>query len=257
MAIPIPISTAGSSVGDPAAWGGTFHPAPGLAGSYPEAVVRQGVGLPKSLRYRARNLRVAGLERLIIGFGFRKSCFCRQNVESNACQSYRVAGLLCKRGTDLFERLAREAPSSQTPERLCSWSLSQKSLGADELRLQGRHGVGCGFRRDQASPEVCPNRGVPVPPTRHALGACLCHASVVHQSRTIQRGEGILARAPGMAGARQSLLELAPRTLARGESAGRPRQRARTTNLARQLPRRVPIQRTADTKSGPHDGICG
>jgi hypothetical protein len=215
------------------------------------------VGPPKSLRYRARNLRVVGLERLIIGLGFRKSCFCRQNVESNACQSYRAVGLLRKRGTDLFERLAREASGSQTPKRLCSWSLRQKVPGSCELRLQPRHGIGCGFRRDQASPEVCPNRSVAVPPTRHLLGACLCHASVVHQSCAIQRGECVLARASGMTGARQSLFELAPRLLARGKSTGRPGQRARATNLARQLPRRAPIQRTADTESRPHDGICG
>jgi hypothetical protein len=36
MAIPIPI-IAGSSVGDPAAFGGTSHPAPELRGSYPKS----------------------------------------------------------------------------------------------------------------------------------------------------------------------------------------------------------------------------
>ena len=76
MAIPIPICTCRLlGRGPQPLFGGTFHPAPRLRGSYPRSLFRQADACRKSLRYLARDLRVVGSERLIIGFGFGKAAF--------------------------------------------------------------------------------------------------------------------------------------------------------------------------------------
>ena len=66
----------GSSVGDQAATGGTFHPVPRLRGSCPRSRIsgrQERAGKP--LRYLARDLRVVGSEWSIIGSGFGKAAF--------------------------------------------------------------------------------------------------------------------------------------------------------------------------------------
>ena len=115
---------------------------------------------------------------------FRKSCFCRQNVESNVWGSYRVSRLLRKRTRNLVERVAREAASGKAPQQCGSRTLAFKQrTNTNDLRLQSGYGVGGRRGRDQAPSQI-----------GHRIGAESDHPG--HEARDSPRSDPSRARSP-------------------------------------------------------------
>src|SRR3954468_4530248 len=105
---------------------------------------------------------------------FRKSCFCRQNVEWNAPGSYRLSGPERKRRRDLVQGVPRESTPGQAPQQRRRDALPlERTPKALELGLEGGDGAGGHLRGDQAPPEVGSDRRIPVTPAREQLGAAL------------------------------------------------------------------------------------
>lgn len=111
---------------------------------------------------------------------FRKSGFCRQNVEWTADGSYLSSGVLCKRRRDLLKGLARKAPAGEAPDPRGSDALAWYQAPCSiELRLEGGDSVGCCIGGDQPPLKVCSDRGIAVPSPREPLRARFGYAGVV------------------------------------------------------------------------------
>jgi len=152
---------------------------------------------------------------------FRKSCFCRQNVESNVWGSYRVSRLLRKRTRNLVERVAREAASGKAPQQCGSRTLAFKQrTNANDLRLQSGYGV---------VGEPGATQGCDRAFTRGGRMSRSCQPSLESLSRPVARGQ---------------------RPSGRGE-------RPRPPDLPPQLPCSVPVQLPPDCEPRAHDDIRG
>ena len=163
-----------------------------------------------------------------------------------------------KRCADLLECLLGEAASRQTAEGLRARDLGlHDSASSVELRLQSRHGLAGDLGRDQAFPEVGPNRSIAVPAACHELCSCLRQPGVVEQGRAIQARERLLAGAAGVPRTGQPLVELGSRSSARGERPSRTCQCSCTAKLACKVPRSRPVQPRPDSEPRSHDRIRG
>ena len=104
--------------------------------------------------------------------------------------------------------------------------------------------------------EVGPDRRVAVAAAREQLGAALREPRVVDEPGTIERRERLLARRRSACPARASRCSSSrARPVASGQ---RPRRRARApapAKLARELPRRVAVERPPDREAGPDDRV--
>ena len=111
---------------------------------------------------------------------FRKSGFCRQNVEWNADGSYLASGLLCKRGCNLLEGPARKPPALEAPDQRRSDARACNQAPCPiEFRLEGGDGAGCRVGRDKPPLKICSDSGVAIPAPGEALRTGLGHAGVV------------------------------------------------------------------------------
>ena len=189
---------------------------------------------------------------------FRKSCFCRQNVKWNAQGSYRFSRLVRKRGGDLVERVAGEAASSETSHKRRSEALAlEQTARAIELGLEAGDRDGGRLGRNQAPPEIGADGSVAVAAPREQLCAALREPSVVEKPGAIERCEGVLARSRRVPRARQALLEGPLGLVARRKRSGRRGEGLRSSQLARELPRRRAVEASSQREPCPHDRVGG
>src|SRR5439155_22685370 len=189
---------------------------------------------------------------------FRKSCFCRQNVESNVWGSYRVSRLLRKRTRNLVERVAREAASGQAPQQCGSRTLAFKQrTNANDLRLQSGYGVGGRRGRDQAPSQIGPYRSIAVAASREQLGATHRQPGVVDEPGATQGCDRAFTRGGRMSRSWQPSLESLSRPVARGQRPSGRGERPRPPDLPPQRPCSVPVQLPPDCEPRAHDDIRG
>src|SRR5436190_15972687 len=187
---------------------------------------------------------------------FRKSCFCRKNVEWNVPGSYRVSHPVRKRNGELLERVAREAATCETAQKCGSHALAfEQKLNAVAFRLQSRHGGGGGLGRDRAPAQVGSDRGIAISAPRQQLGATCREAGVVDEPGPLEGRDRVLAGGGGMTRPQQPLLERLARAVARGEGPRGRGERSRPPHLSPQFPRGRPVQLTPDGEPRPPDAV--
>src|SRR5690348_1160006 len=153
---------------------------------------------------------------------FRKSCFCRQNVEWNALRILPFSRFLRKRSSELVERVARETAIREAPKQCgCDPLPLEHRTSSSEFRLKAFHCVGDRLGLDRASSEIGADRGIAVAASRKQLGAAHRDAGIVEEPGSVEGRDRLLACRGGMSRLHESLLERLPRAGARGQGPSR------------------------------------